>query len=73
MSTGWVILDHLLKYLALLWSVRLNSTIHKAASLMVSCCSMILPGTIPETPISHEWNQELEWLLRVIPAGRIPG
>ena len=33
--------------------------------------SMILTGTIPETPISHEWSQWLERPLEVIPtAGR---
>ena len=27
---------------------------------MVPSCSMILPGTIPETPISREWSRRLE-------------
>ena len=35
---------------------RTNSPIHKAASLTVPGRSMILPGTIPETPISREWS-----------------
>ena len=35
--------------------------------------SMILPGTIPETPISCEWSQRLEWPLGVVPTtGRTP-
>ena len=34
--------------------------------------SMILPGTIPETPISREWSQQLEWSVRVVPTGRTP-
>ena len=38
-----------------------NSAIHKAADLRVPGHSMILPGTIPETPISRSngaggWN-----------------
>ena len=37
-------------------SMRVNSAIHKAAGLMVPGRSMILPGTIPETPVSHEWS-----------------
>ena len=37
-----------------------NSTIHKAAGLTVPGHSMILPGTIPETPISCEWSWWLE-------------
>ena len=32
------------------------SAIHKAGGLTVPGRSMILPGTIPETPISHEWS-----------------
>ena len=36
------------------------SAIHKAAGLTVPGCSMILPGTIPEIPISREWSQRLE-------------
>ena len=36
------------------------SAIHKAAGLTVPGHSMILPGTIPETPISREWSQRLE-------------
>ena len=35
-------------------------TIHKAAGLTVPGHSMILPGTIPETPISREWSRRLE-------------
>ena len=35
--------------------------------------SMILPGTIPETPISPEWSWWLEWPLGVVPtASRMP-
>ena len=35
--------------------------------------SMILLGTIPETPISHEWSGQLERPLGVVPtAGRMP-
>ena len=37
-----------------------SSTIHKAAGLTVPGHSMILPGTIPEIPISHEWSRQLE-------------
>ena len=37
-----------------------NSAIHKAASLIVPGRSLILPGTIPETPISPEWSRWLE-------------
>ena len=33
------------------------SAIHKAAGLTVPGRSMILPGTIPETPISREWSR----------------
>ena len=44
-----------------------NSAIHKAAGLAVPGRSMILPGTIPETPISCEWSQQLERPLGVIP------
>ena len=33
-----------------------NSAIHKATGLTVPGHSMTLPGTIPETPISHEWE-----------------
>ena len=40
-----------------------NSVIHKAAGLTVPSRSMILPGTIPETPISREWSRWLEWPL----------
>ena len=36
------------------------SAIHKAAGLTVPSHSMILPGTIPETPVSREWSQWLE-------------
>ena len=43
------------------------SAIHKAASLMVPGHSMILPGTISETPISHEWSWQREWPLGVVP------
>ena len=51
----------------------LYSTIHKAAGLTVPGRSMILPGTVPETPISREWSQWLEQRLGVIPtAGRTP-
>ena len=35
-----------------------NSAIHKAAGLMVPSRSIILPGTIPETPISREWSRQ---------------
>ena len=42
------------------------SAIHKAADLTVPGCSMILPGTIPETPISCEWSWQLEWSLGVV-------
>ena len=43
--------------------IRGAGSIHKAASLTVPGCSMILPGAIPETPISCEcrpaggWNE----------------
>ena len=37
------------------WEVY--NTIHKAAGLTVPSRSMILPGTIPETPINCEWSQ----------------
>ena len=47
----------------------INSAIHKVAGLTVPGRFMILPGTIPETPISREWGWWLEWSLRVIPAG----
>ena len=47
-----------------------NSAIHKAAGLTVPGCSMILPGTIPETPISCEWSQWLEQPLGVVPTGK---
>ena len=33
------------------------SAIHKAGGLTVPGRSMILPGTIPETPISREWSR----------------
>ena len=36
------------------------SAVHKAAGLMVPGRSMILPGAIPETPISREWSWRLE-------------
>ena len=50
-----------------------NSTIRKAASLTIPSGSMILPGTIPETPISREWSRWLERPLGVVPtAGRTP-
>ena len=49
------------------------SAIHKAANLTVPGHSMISSGTIPETPISHEWSQQLEWPLGIIPSGRTPG
>ena len=53
------------------WMGRHNSAIHKAAGLVVPGRSMILPGTIPEIPISREWSQQLERPLRVVPtAGR---
>ena len=45
-----------------LLSLPINSPIHKAAGLTVPGHSMILPGTIPETPISREWSQRLERL-----------
>ena len=40
------------------YSAHLNtsSTIKKAAGLTVPGSSMIFPDTIPETPISHEWE-----------------
>ena len=44
-----------------------NSTIHKAASLRVPGRSIMLPGTIPETPIRHE----LELLARTSGGSRI--
>ena len=50
-----------------------NSAIHKAAGLMVPGHSMILPGTIPETPISCEWSCQQEWVSEVVPTGRTPG
>ena len=34
-----------------------DSAIHKAGGLTVPGRSMILPGTIPETPISREWSR----------------
>ena len=43
----------------MIWIVH-NSAIHKAAGLTVPSRSMILPGTIPEIPISCEWSQQLE-------------
>ena len=49
------------------------SAIHKSTGLMVPGRSMILPGTIPETPTSHEWGQRLEQSPGVIPARRMPG
>ena len=53
--------------------LSLYSTIHKAAGLTVPGRSMILPGTIPETPISREWSRRLERPLGVVPtAGRMP-
>ena len=48
----------------------LYSAIHKAAGLTVPGHSMILPGTIPETPISREWSRQLEWPLGVVPTGK---
>ena len=42
------------------WKKSLKSTIHKADGLTVPGHSMILPGTIPETPISREWIWWLE-------------
>ena len=45
--------------------ISIYSAFHKAARLMVPGCSMILPGTIPETPISCEWN----WWLEQPPGG----
>ena len=63
-------LDH--TKLAML-SIKAYSAIHKAAGLAVPGRSMILPGTIPETPISHKWSWQLERPLGVIPtAGRMP-
>ena len=47
-----------------------NSTIHKATGLRAPCHSMILPGTIPVTPISCEWSQQLERPLGVVPTGK---
>ena len=38
--------------------MEVNSAIHKAAGLTVPGHSMILPGTIPETPISHECSRD---------------
>ena len=43
------------------------SAIHKAAGFMVPGRSMILPGTIPETPMSRQWSRQLEWPLAVDP------
>ena len=57
----------------LTWEVPFNSPIHKAAGLTGPGRSMILPGTIPETPISREWSRRLERPLGVVPtAGRTP-
>ena len=47
--------------------LKSNSTIHKAAGLTAPSRSMILPGTIPETPISREWSRWLQQPLGVIP------
>ena len=50
---------------------RALQRIHKAAGLTVPNRSMVLPGTIPETPISSEWSRWLEWPPGVVPtAGR---
>ena len=60
-------------YITWLTLLSFYSAIHKAAGLMVPGHSMILPGTIPETPISHEWSWRLERPLGVIPtADRTP-
>ena len=40
--------------------LHIYSAIHKAASLMAPGHSMILPGTVPETPISRKWSWQLE-------------
>ena len=50
----------------------INSAIHKAAGLTVPGSSMILPGTIPETPISCGRSWWLEQPLGVIPTERMP-
>ena len=55
---------------SILFHEHFNSAIHKATGLMVHRRSMILPGTVPETPISHEWSQWLEWPLGVVPTGK---
>ena len=61
------------KNLRVLDHVLFNSAIHKTAGLTVPGCSMILPGTIPEIPISHECSRWLERPLGVVPtAGRTP-
>ena len=50
-----------------------NSAIHKPAGLTVPSRSMILPGTIPETPINREWSRRQERVSEVVPTGRTPG
>ena len=49
------------------WRGASYSAIHKAAGLTVPGHSMILPGTISETPISHEWSPQLERPQVVVP------
>ena len=72
----WSIAKPKAKSIIFRWHVsKANATlfynvIHKAAGLTVPGHSMILPGTIPETPISREWSQWLEQPLGVVPTGK---
>ena len=49
------------------------SAIHKATGLTVPGHSMILTGTIPETPTSHECSCWQEQVCEVVPTRRTPG
>ena len=57
----------------ILFAFAINIAIHMAAGLTVPGHSMILPGTIPESPISHEWSRRQERVSEVVPTGRTPG
>ena len=46
-----------------------NSAIRKAAGLTVPGHSMILPGTVPETPISHEWEPSTGMVSEIVHTG----
>ena len=63
----------LVTHIIIAFNHGINSAIYKAGSLTVPSHTMILPGTIPDTLISCEWSQQLEWPLMVIPDGRMPG